>query len=123
MYPVLFQTDFFGLLSEPVSLHVYGLMIATGFLIAMQLASRQAGREGEDPDRINDLSFFVLLWGLVGARAVFILTKFDDYVRSPLDVLMFWKGGLVWYGGFIGAAVYLIHYTRKNKISFFKLVD
>ncbi len=123
MHPVLFQTDFFGLLSEPFSLHTYGLLIAGGFLLAMMLSKRQAERDGEDPDRIVDLAFYILLAGLVGARIVFILTKIDEYVRRPLEIFMFWRGGLVWYGGFIAAALYIAYYTRKHRIAYFKVVD
>lgn len=123
MHPVLFQTDLFGLLSEPWSLHTYGLLIATGFLVAMMLSKRQAEREGEDPDRIVDLAFYVLLAGLIGARLVFILTKLDEYLRRPIEIFMFWRGGLVWYGGFIAAALYIAYYTRKHHITYFKVVD
>lgn len=116
MHPVLFEI--FGF---PV--HVYGLLIMSGFLLAMNLSRRQAQREGEDPDRVADLAFLALLAGLIGARIVFILTKFDEYVRHPLEIVMFWKGGLVFYGGFIGAAVYIAYYCRKHRIDFFKTAD
>ncbi len=123
MHPVLFSTTFFGLFKEPWSLHVYGLLIAAGFLLAMQLAARQAGREGEDPDRLIDLAFYLLLAGLIGSRIVFIFTKLDQYVANPLEIVMFWRGGLVFYGGFIGAALYLVYYARRYRLDYFKLVD
>ncbi len=123
MHPVIFQTDLFGLLSEPFSLHTYGLLIASGFLLAMTLAARVAKREGEDSDRIVDLAFYVLLAGLIGSRIVFIFTKLDDYLRNPIEILMFWRGGLVWYGGFIGAALLMAYYTRRYRLSFFKFAD
>lgn len=123
MHPVLFSTTFFGLFKEPWSLHVYGLLIAAGFLLAMQLAARQAGREGEDPDRLIDLAFYLLLAGLIGSRIVFIFTKLDQYIANPLEIVMFWRGGLVFYGGFIGAAVYLVYYARRYRLDYFKLVD
>lgn len=123
MHPVLFSTTFFGLFKEPWSLHVYGLLIAAGFLLAMQLAARQAGREGEDPDRLIDLAFYLLLAGLIGSRIVFIFTKLDQYIANPLEIVMFWRGGLVFYGGFIGAALYLIYYARRYQLDYFKLVD
>ncbi len=123
MHPVIFQTDLFGLLSKPFSLHTYGLLIASGFLAAMILSKRQGEREGEDGDRIVDLAFYLLLSGLIGARVVFILTKLDDYLRAPLEIFMFWRGGLVFYGGFIGAALYMAWHCRRYRLNFFKLVD
>jgi phosphatidylglycerol:prolipoprotein diacylglycerol transferase len=123
MHPILLSTDLFGFLSEPFELHTYGVMIAIGFLAAMLLGSRQGRLEGEDPDRIIDLAFYVLLAGLVGARVVFIITKLPEYIADPVQILYFWRGGLVWYGGFIGAALFTIHYCRKHRMSYWKIVD
>ncbi|MBI5508487.1 MAG: prolipoprotein diacylglyceryl transferase [Deltaproteobacteria bacterium] len=123
MHPVIFQIDLFGLLSEPWSLHTYGLLIAGGFLLAMVLAKKQAEREGEDPDRIVDLAFYVLVSGLVGSRIIFIFTKLDEYAKNPIEIVMFWRGGLVWYGGFIGAALFILYYTRRFHLNFFKFTD
>jgi phosphatidylglycerol---prolipoprotein diacylglyceryl transferase len=123
MHPVLVQFDLFGLLKSAWPLHTYGVLIAAGFMLAMYLTSRQAAREGEDPDRIIDLAFYVLLTGLVGARIIFIFTKLDEYLADPKQIVMFWRGGLVWYGGFIGAAIYIAYYCRRNRLPFFKFVD
>ena len=123
MHQIFFQTDLFGLLKEPWQLHTYGLLIATGFLLAMVLAKRQAERENEDPDQVVDLAFYLLLAGLLGARVVFILTKLEDYVHHPLEIFMFWRGGLVWYGGFIAAALCAFYYSKKNRLPYFKYVD
>lgn len=123
MHPVAWQTTLFGLLSRPWELHSYGVLIAIGFLLAMILASREARREGEDPDRIIDLAFYVLLTGLAGARLLYIVTKLPEYIESPARVLRFWQGGLVWYGGFIAAALYVAWYCRKHRLPFFKYAD
>lgn len=123
MHPVIFSTDLFGILSKPFSLHTYGLMIATGFLLTMVLSSRQAAREDEDPDRIVDLAFYVLLAGLLGARTVFVITKFDEFMQNPIEIFMFWRGGLVWYGSFIGGVTFGAWYTRRYRLNFFKIAD
>src|SRR2546426_9262384 len=111
MYPVVFDTRLFGLLSEPWSLHTYGVLIASGFLLAMTLSSRQARREGEDPDRIIDLAFYVLLAGLIGSRLIFIFTKLHTYLNDPTQIFMFLIRCLVWYAGFISAALVYVYYS------------
>jgi phosphatidylglycerol:prolipoprotein diacylglycerol transferase len=123
MHPLLFQTNLFGLLRDPWTLHTYGLLIATGFLLALSLIKRQAEREAEDPERFVDLAFYLLVAGLIGARIVFIFTKLDEFLQSPLEIVMFWRGGLVWYGGFIAAAGYVLYYCRRYRLPFFKFVD
>ncbi|MEM6531288.1 MAG: prolipoprotein diacylglyceryl transferase [Myxococcota bacterium] len=116
MHPVLFEI--FGF-----PIHVYGVLIASGFLLAMNLSRRQAEREGEDPEQVADLAFLALVAGLIGARIVFIFTKLDEYIQDPIEIVMFWKGGLVFYGGFIGAAVFVAYYCNKHRIDFFKTAD
>ena len=123
MFPVIHKFDFFGALKEPWSLHTYGLLIATGFLFAMMLGKRQAAREGEDPERIVDLSFYVLLAGLVGSRLVFIFTKLDDYLENPFEIVMFWRGGLVWYGGAIGGLLTVTWWIRRKGLPFLIAAD
>ena len=117
MHPEVFRTDFFGLLSQPLILHAYGLAIAVGFMSAMLLAKRQANREGEDGDIVVDMAFWLLLWGLVGARVIFILTQMDRYLADPTQILYFWRGGLVFYGGFIGAALNAIDLSKLPDIA------
>jgi phosphatidylglycerol:prolipoprotein diacylglycerol transferase len=123
MHPVLFETTFFGLFSPPWQIYSYGVLIAAGFLLAMLLGVRAARASGEDPERIVDLGFYVLLSGFVGSRLLFILIKLPVYVESPARVLKFWLGGYVWYGGFIAAALYVLYYCRKHRVPFLKYAD
>src|SRR5689334_12034453 len=59
-----------GLLDEAIRLplHTYGLLIATGFLVGIGLAQREARRRGQDPEAIADLAFWILVAALVGSR-------------------------------------------------------
>ena len=123
MNPIVFETTLFGFLSKPFSLHWYGLLIAMGFWVSMLYARRQAARENEDPEKVQDMAFWLLLFGLMGARFIFILTRWDVYMQNPLKILTFWEGGFVFYGGFIGAAFTLIYYTTVHKLPFFKYAD
>lgn len=115
-------------------LHTYGLLIAAAFLTGMWLAQREARRRGQDPERIADLSFWVLVAALVGSRLYFILVNWDDYfgpgrafVATPFGrlprLLAFWEGGLVFYGGFIGAALTAFWYLRRHRMSFLPHAD
>ncbi|MFL5388280.1 MAG: prolipoprotein diacylglyceryl transferase [Myxococcales bacterium] len=106
-----------------VPLHTYGLLIATAFLVAMTIAGRAAQREGQDRDRVMDLTFWILVAAMIGSRVLFILVNWDDYARDPASIFAFWKGGLVFYGGFIGAVLISIWYMRKHRMPFFPVAD
>jgi phosphatidylglycerol:prolipoprotein diacylglycerol transferase len=106
-----------------VPLHTYGLLIATAFLVAMTIAGRAAQREGQDRDRVMDLTFWILVAAMIGSRVLFILVNWDDYARDPASIFAFWKGGLVFYGGFIGAVLISIWYMRRHRMPFFPVAD
>jgi phosphatidylglycerol:prolipoprotein diacylglycerol transferase len=125
-----------GLLDREIRLplHTYGLLIAGAFLVGIWLAQREARRRGQDPERIADLSFWILLAALVGSRVYFILVNWADYfgpgkalVSSPFGripkLVAFWEGGLVFYGGFIGAALTAWWYMRRHGMRFLPHAD
>lgn len=128
LYWVLPSTAFLGRKGEGIPIHTYGLMLAGGFLGAVSLASRLAEREwpGEEGtrkrDQILDLSFWVLISAIVGSRVLFILVNWKDY-SSDLSKIFDLGGGLVFYGGLIGAMIASLIYARQNQIDFFRLAD
>lgn len=104
-------------------LHTYGVLIAVGFVLGIWLAMRQARREGMDPGIILDLSFWILIAAMVGSRVLFIIVNIQDYVADPLALIKIWQGGLVFYGGFIGAVLAAWFYCRRYNIDFFRIAD
>jgi phosphatidylglycerol:prolipoprotein diacylglycerol transferase len=104
-------------------LHTYGVMIALGFVVAIYLAVRQAKREFIDPNVVLDLAFWILIAAMVGSRVLFIIVNADDYIADPLMLVKVWQGGLVFYGGFIGAVAASWYYCHRRGISFFRISD
>ncbi len=107
----------------PLAIHTYGFFIAIGFIIGLWLATREAKKVGIDPKKISDLTFWILIWGLIGSRIVYIITTWDEYMADPSLFIKIHRGGLVWYGGFIGASLFTLYYTRRHKLPFFKIAD
>jgi phosphatidylglycerol:prolipoprotein diacylglycerol transferase len=115
-------------------LHSYGLFIASAFLVGIWLAQREARRRGQNPEEIADLAFWILVAALAGSRVFFILVNLGDYfgpgsgfVETPFGriprVLALWEGGLVFYGGFIGAALAAWWYMRRHRMPFLAHAD
>src|SRR5574342_129825 len=114
-------------------LHTYGLMIASAFVFGIWLAQREARRQGQDPERVADLSFWILVAALVGSRVYFIFVNWGDYFgdgailvtrfgRIP-RLLAVWEGGLVFYGGFIAAVLVAAWYLRRHRMPFLPYAD
>ncbi|HEY1584391.1 MAG TPA: prolipoprotein diacylglyceryl transferase [Polyangia bacterium] len=126
MRPVLLDLHLF---SRDFALHSYGVAIAVAFLVAIFLGTRTAARTGEDPDKVRDLCFWLLVSSLIGARLVFIATNVPDYVRLCREehdcfrALRVWEGGLVFYGGFFAALGVAVYYTRRHAMNFWRTAD
>ena len=116
MHPILFKIG-------PITIYTYGVLIATAFFLGLALAARQARVEGEDPQKIMDLSFYILISAIVGSRLLYIVVEYKEYISSPLRIFKVWEGGLVFYGGFIMAMAVVIIYIRKHEMNLWKVGD
>jgi len=116
MHPVLVDI---GL----TTIHTYGFLIALGFIVCLILMRRKAEKAGFDKDKVADLALWTMIGGLLGGRVLFIITQWGSYMDNPMDILRFWKGGLVFYGGFWAGFGTYVFLTLKNKLPLLKLLD
>jgi phosphatidylglycerol:prolipoprotein diacylglycerol transferase len=93
------------------------------FLSAIALALREARREGEDANKILDLCFYVLVAAIVGSRILYVLVNWSDFRHDPFEIVRIWHGGLVFYGGFIGALIAVLWYIRRKGLPLLKTAD
>jgi phosphatidylglycerol:prolipoprotein diacylglycerol transferase len=117
----------------PLTVQWYGLLIVIGAVLAAFIASREALRRGEDPERAWDVLVWCLIFGIIGARLYHVFSHpaggfagWDYYRQYPLDIIAFWKGGfrgLGIYGGIIGGVLGLFLYTRRHRLSFPRWLD
>jgi phosphatidylglycerol:prolipoprotein diacylglycerol transferase len=116
MHPVLFKLG-------KLTIYTYGFFVAIGFLVGILLARHEAKRTGQDPEIIMDLCFYILIAAVIGSRLFYVLVNPSEFLEAPLEIFKIWKGGLVFYGGFIAAMITSIIYLRLKKISLWKTTD
>jgi len=116
MHPILIK---WGILT----IHTYGVMVAAGFLLAMIYAVRAGKGEGLDAEIIYDLFFYALLFAILGARLLYVLINLSYYRLHPLEILYIWRGGLVFYGGFIAAVSAVYFRLRSYHLSIWLIAD
>jgi len=102
----------------------YFTWLVIGLLLSTEVAVREARRSGESPARILRLSALAVVAGLVGGRLGHALFAAPGlYLTDPLRILQFWRGGMVYYGGFLGALVTVALWCRARQTPFLRIAD
>ena len=118
MHPIAFQLG-------PLTIHWYGVMIALAFLAGLGTATRRARRENIPAEKIADVTLWLMVGAILGARFVYVTTYWrEEFASQPFtEIFMIQHGGLVYYGGLIGAAVAGISFIRWKKMPLWKTAD
>lgn len=107
----------------PVPIHTYGFLIAIGFLVAVSVIRRLTVSSKLNVEKVLDLVFWSLLVGFVGARLLFVITRFSYFMTDPLAVFRVWEGGLVFFGGPLVVIPFVWWYTRRHGLPIWKTMD
>lgn len=118
MHPIAFNLGNF-------SVHWYGVMMALAFLAGLWTASRRGLRDGFAPEKILDLGPWLIVGTIIGARALYVATYWQEsFASQPItEIFMIQHGGLVYYGGLVGASLGGILYSRLKKLPLWRLAD
>ena len=73
-------------------------------------------------DRVGEITILALIFGLLGAKLFDIFENWSDFLKHPADYILS-PAGLTFYGGLICAALAIIIYARRHKISLRHLAD
>ena len=107
----------------PLSIHLYGLVIALGLLLAVFYACRRCKEFGIKEDDLLDGVLWVTPFAILCARAYYCAFSWQDYAANPISVLYIWNGGLAIYGGVIGAVLGVIVLCKIKKLKIATLLD
>jgi phosphatidylglycerol:prolipoprotein diacylglycerol transferase len=94
IYPFVFHIG-------PVEITGYGLMMMVAFLMGGWLIALELKRRGCSEDYAADTIAAAVIGGIVGAKLWYVVVAQDPGA-------LFSRGGLVWYGGFIGGTAAVI---------------
>ena len=103
----------------------YGVMMAVAFFAGLWTATRRARLVNISPDVITDVTLWLMAGSIIGARFVYVTTYWkQEFASQPFsEVFMVQHGGLVFYGGLIGAFVASVIYLYWKKLPVWKIAD
>src|SRR3954469_14957288 len=114
---------------EGLPVRGYGLMLLVGITSGVGMAMHRARQGGLDPEIILSLAIWLVVCGVVGARLFYVIEYWDQSFggRSPRDTLLevanIPEGGLVIYGGLIGAAFGFAVFVLKHRLPLLAMAD
>lgn len=100
----------------------YGIVIVIGMILSAVYAFIRAKQLGIRIDDMYDYAIFIIIFGVIGARAYYVLTSLEQY-KTFLDVIAVWTGGLAIYGGIIAGIITVIVVSKIKKIKILRVLD
>ena len=102
----------------------YGIIIVVGMILSAVYAFWRAKKLGIKIDDMYDYAIFIIVFGVIGARAYYVLTTLQTHqYKSFLDVIAVWNGGLAIYGGIIAGIITVIVVSKIKKIKILRVLD
>ena len=107
----------------PLSIHFYGLIIATGLMLAVLYCSKRAHQFGLTEDTLLDGVLWVTPVAILCARIYYCAFSWELYAHNPISVLYIWEGGIAIYGSVIGAVLGIIVFCKIKKVRIAAVLD
>ncbi len=111
MYPTLISLGAF-------SIHSYGLMLATAFIVVTLILQFEMKRRGFVGEQASSIVMAAAIGGIIGAKLYSVFLDGQFSFRE-----LFSASGLIWYGGLIGGSLAVIWVIRRSPNPFLPTID
>lgn len=115
MFPVLIEL--FG-----IKIYTYGVLVATGALLAYFLSLKLAKKEGLNASHIENTLLLALAFGIIGGRLSYVI-EHPEQIKGFMDVISIWNGGMDFFGGLFGGVLGVIVGIVRYKLPVWKVGD
>jgi phosphatidylglycerol:prolipoprotein diacylglycerol transferase len=120
MHPVLFHVSYLGI---ERTIYSYGVMALLGMAAALATACARAPRRGIARFDMFAFGALCIAGGLGGAWVLYLIVQWRAVLAAPLDFFRAAGIGMVFYGGFVGAAGAGLWYARRYTLPLAVLAD
>ena len=107
----------------PLKLRWYSLMIMIGVMAGVWLSARFAESRGLNPDDVYSAAFWVVGFGIVGARLAHVVDRWDHYAQVPWTIPAIYEGGIAIWGGIAAGGLGGWLFTRRAHVPFWPFAD
>lgn len=101
----------------------YGVIIAASMLVSMLLMLARAPKRNIDKDNLFIVVIVSVIFGIVGARAYYVIFNWSMYAGNLSEIFNTRGGGLAIHGGLILAVIVSAFMCRLQKINYPDMLD
>ena len=101
----------------------FGVMMVAAFFSGLISWIVLGRREGRDINFCSDLLLWIMVAGIVGARLAYVASDPRYFMARPERVFLLTQGGLIYYGGFIGAGIGIVLFAYRRRERPLALLD
>ena len=101
----------------------YGILIATGMILAILWTYKRFPRHGLDQNHVIDIALISIPCAIIGARLYYVIFQWDNYAGDLSKIFNIRSGGLAIHGGLIAGFLAAYFVCRHKKISFLNGLD
>ena len=95
----------------PFVLRWYSLILMIAIGVGVWLTAREAERKGMKKDDVYEVSIYIILGGIIGARFFHVLDQWsNEFAANPIRALYIWEGGLAIWGVCSGHRTNRLHH-------------
>jgi len=100
-----------------VSIHMFGVLVALGVIVGDRIVVKQGQRRGLDANDVKYLNARIVIGGFIVAHLVSVIFYFPERIAEDWKVLFNPFAGLSSFGGFLGAFLAFLYFTKKIDVS------
>jgi phosphatidylglycerol:prolipoprotein diacylglycerol transferase len=107
-----------------LKIHWYGIMIAIGLYVGIQVALRDSARRGLNKDQLMNVALLAAVLGIAGGRLYYVVQNNPSfYLHHPAEIIAVWQGGMAFFGAMFGGALAVAISAWRWRIPFWSLLD
>lgn len=106
-----------------IEIYWYSIMILLAIIVGSFIFYKSLRKKGFKEEEITDLLFWMIIFGIIGARIYYVLFNLNYFLKYPIEIIEVWNGGLAIHGGILGGLGYLCFYCHKKNYNLLKITD
>jgi phosphatidylglycerol:prolipoprotein diacylglycerol transferase len=125
MFPIICEIplpfELFG--HDHLPVRSFGLMVVFGLMVGNYFATKYCRKVGIADEVMANLLLVFIVSLMLGARALYVVVNWHQFSDDPMSMFAIQKGGMVYYGSFIGILIGLFAFVKITKTPARNLMD